>query len=197
MSIATREVPVPDDEQPRLDAPPEEKLPAAVEALLFVAEEPPSLGALARALGVGEAAVRRAIEALDQASGERGIRIQEHGGRYQLVTAPELAAYVEAFIGATSRRLSRAALETLSIIAYRQPCSRAEIEAIRGANSDKLVVTLEQRGLIEVTGVAETPGRPKLYAPTRHFYEHFGIRGPDELPPLEELEAREEAEVAL
>jgi segregation and condensation protein B len=162
----------------------EPPLPAIIEALLFVAEEPPTVAALARAVGAGEAAIRRALDALTRDCGGRGLRVQEHDGRYQLITAPELAPYVEAFTGSTRPRLSRAALETLSVIAYRQPCSRAEIEAIRGVNSDRVVAMLEQRGLVVVTGTSDGPGKPRLYAPAREFYEFFGLSGPGDLPPL-------------
>ncbi len=166
-------------------APAPEDLPRVVEALLFVAEEPQGAGALARAAGVGEGAVRKALQQLAEEYEGRGVRLMEDGQKYQVVTAPEYAAYVEQLLGnAAGTRLSRAALETLTIIAYRQPCSRAEIEALRGVNSDKLVTTLEQRGLIEVTGTGEGPGKPKLYRTTMKFLEHFGIRSPGELPPL-------------
>jgi segregation and condensation protein B len=87
---------------------------------------------------------------------------------------------------APGTRLSRAALEVLTIVAYRQPCSRGEVEAIRGVNSDRLVTTLEARGLLEEAGTADGPGRAKLYRTTLRFLEHFGIASPDELPPLPE-----------
>jgi segregation and condensation protein B len=156
-----------------------------LEALLFVAEEAQSAPALARAAGVGEGAVRRALAQLAADYEARGLRLQEDGGRYRLVTAPDYGPYVQAFLGSEpEQRLTRAALETLTIIAYRQPCTRGEIEAIRGANSDRLVTTLEQRGLIETTGNAETPGRPRLFRTTARFFEHFGIASREELPPL-------------
>lgn len=168
------------------------ELPWVLEALLFVSEEPQPLGALARAAGVGEAAARKALAQLAQDYEARGLRLMEDGQKYQLVTAPDYAPYVDALLGAgPGQRLTRAALETLTIIAYRQPCSRAEIEAIRGVNSDRLVVTLEQRGLIENTGYSEGIGRAKLYRTTMKFLEHFGIRSPAELPPLPEPEAPE------
>jgi segregation and condensation protein B len=165
--------------------PPSGELPWVIEALLFVADEPQTLGALARAAGIGEGTARRAIDRLTADYEARGLRVMEDGGRFQLVTAPEYAPYVDALLGTgPGQRLSRAALETLTIIAYRQPCTRAEIEAIRGVNSDKLVATLEQRALIENIGQAEGPGKPKLYRTTMRFFEHFGIRSADDLPPL-------------
>ncbi len=170
-------------------APPKTELPWVLEALLFVAEEPQPLSALARAAGVGEGAARKALKQLAEDYEARGLRVQEDGQRYQLVTAPGYAPYVAAFLDAgPGQRLSRAALETLTIIAYRQPCTRADVETIRGVNSDRLIATLEQRGLIEHVGNAEAPGRPKLYRTTMKFFEHFGMRGPEDLPPLPEDE---------
>ena len=161
------------------------ELPWVLEALLFVAEEPLSLGALARAAGVGEGSTRRALQRLAADYEARGLRLMDDGQRYQLVTAAEFAPYVAELLGSVSGpRLSRAALETLTIIAYKQPCTRAEIEAIRGVNSDRLVASLEQRGLVDNVGQADGPGRPKLYRTTMRFLEHFGIRSPQELPPL-------------
>jgi segregation and condensation protein B len=166
--------------------PPEKnELPWVIESLLFVADEPQTAGALARAAGVTEGAVKRALTRLGDEYEARGLRLQEDGGKFQLVTAPEYARYIEALLGSgPAQRLSKAALETLTIIAYRQPCTRAEVEAVRGANSDRTVAMLEQRGLIELAGTADGPGRPKLYRTTSRFFEHFGIRSRDELPPL-------------
>ncbi len=173
-----------------------EDLSRVMEALLFVAEEPQGLGPLARAAGVGEAAARKALEQLARECEGRGLRLMEDGQKFQLVTAPEFAPYVEQMLGnAANQRLSRAALETLTIIAYRQPCSRAEIEALRGVNSDKLVATLEQRGLIDIAGTGEGPGKPKLYRTTMKFLEHFGIQSPGELPPLPVADEPVEAEM--
>jgi len=169
----------------RIKAPPANELPWVLEALLFVAEEPQTLGTLARAAGVSDGAAKRALARLAGDYEARGLRLQDDGHQYQLVTAPEYAPYVGRLLGSGPvQRLSRAALETLTIIAYRQPCTRAEIEAIRGVNSDKLVTTLEQRGLIDNAGQSEMPGRPKLYRTTMKFFEHFGIASPGELPPL-------------
>ena len=174
------------EEVPLLKPRPASELPWVMEALLFVSEEPQSVAALARAAGCGEGAARKALAQLTEEYEARGLRLMADGHhRYQLVTAPDYAAYVDALVGAgPGQRLTRAALETLTIIAYKQPCTRAEIEAIRGVNSDRLVVTLEQRGLIDSPGWSEGPGRAKLYRTTMKFFEHFGISGPDDLPPL-------------
>ncbi|MEO9255218.1 MAG: SMC-Scp complex subunit ScpB [Tepidiformaceae bacterium] len=164
---------------------PASELASVMEALLFVAEEPQPLNALARAAGVGDSVARKALEQLAFDLESRGLRLMEDAHRFQLVSAPHYAPYVDQMLGnGPSQRLSRAALETLTIIAYRQPCTRAEIEAIRGVNSDKLVSTLEQRGLIDNVGQSDGPGKAKLYRTTMKFFEHFGIRSAKELPPL-------------
>jgi len=174
--------------------PPANELAWVLEALLFVAEEPLPLGALARAAGVGEGSTKRALQRLSADYEARGLRLQEDGQRYQLVTAPEYAPYVAELLGqGPGQRLSRAALETLTIIAYRQPCTRSEIESIRGVNSDKLVTMLEQRGLIDNVGQSDAPGRPQLFRTTMRFLEYFGIRSPDELPALPTDSAETEA----
>jgi segregation and condensation protein B len=173
------------DEGAAITPPSPGELPWVFEALLFVAEEPQTLGALARAAGVGEGSARKALQQLSADYEARGLRLMEDGHRYQLVTAPRYAQYIDAFIGAgPAQRLTRAALETLTIIAYRQPCTRGEIEAIRGVNSDRLVASLEQRGLIDTAGFGDSPGKPKLYRTTMKFLEHFGLQDPAQLPPL-------------
>jgi segregation and condensation protein B len=183
-------------EREGVQAPPAGELPWVIESLLFVAGEPQSASALAKTLGVGEGAVKKAIAQLRADYEARGLQVQDDNGRYQLVTRPEYGPYVQAFLGAEAeQKLSRAALETLTIIAYRQPCTRGEIEAIRGANSDRLVATLEQRGLIESAGTADGPGRPRLYRTTSRFFAHFGIRSRDDLPPLPQPEELAEAEI--
>ena len=176
-------------ETQRARPPANAELPWVLEALLFVSDEPQTLGALASAAGVGEGAARRALVRLAADYEARGLRVMEDGQKYQLVTAPLYAAYVDQLLGSgPGQRLSRAALEVLTIIAYRQPCSRADIEAIRGVNSDKLVAMLESRGLVEQTGIADGPGRAKLFRTTMRFLEHFGISSPRDLPALPEVE---------
>ncbi|MFN0146041.1 MAG: SMC-Scp complex subunit ScpB [Dehalococcoidia bacterium] len=161
------------------------ELPWALEAILFVCEEPVTLGALASAVGVSDGAARKALTRLKADYEARGLRLMEDGQKYQLVTAPEYARYVDQLLGKEpGQRLTRAALEVLTIIAYRQPCARSEVEAIRGVNSDRLVATLESRGLVEGAGSSEGPGRAKLYRTTMRFLEHFGISSPQDLPPL-------------
>jgi segregation and condensation protein B len=168
-------------------------LVARVESLLFVADEPVSVARLAEALEVTPGQVERALAELEAIYTERGLCLQRAGSRVQLITAPEAAACIERFLGLEARtRLSRAALEALAIIAYRQPLTRPEIEFIRGVSSDSVLRTLLGVGLIEEVGRAPTVGRPILYGTTFEFLQHFGLRGLDELPPLEESPADEE-----
>lgn len=177
----------PDDDEPAGRE--YESLPAVLEALLFVADEPIAASALGRALELPASQVRRGLDDLAETlrEGQRGVRLQQGPDGAQLVTAPDVAASVEHFLGLeANRRLSSAALETLAIVAYRQPVTRHLIEQIRGVNSDGSVATLRARGLIEGVGRAPGPGRPLLFATTQRFLEHFGLERPDELPPLPE-----------
>jgi segregation and condensation protein B len=166
---------------------------AQVESLLFVADAPVSVGRLAEALEVTPGQVERALADLEAAYTRRGLRLQRAGSRVQLVTAPEAAPSVERFLGLEARtRLSQAALETLAIIAYRQPITRPEIEIIRGVNSDSVLRTLLRLGLIEDVGRAPTVGRPILYSTTFEFLQHFGLQELDDLPSLDESPTGEE-----
>jgi segregation and condensation protein B len=160
---------------------------AALEALLFVADEPVELGELARALDISIAATRGLVEALADGLHGRGLRIQRQGSQVQMVTAPECGPYIERFLGARNeQRLSAAALETLAIIAYKQPVTRPQIEAIRGVDSGRAIATLRTRQLVDEVGRAETVGRPVLLGTTMRFLEHFGLEHPEDLPPLPE-----------
>lgn len=161
-------------------------LEARIEGLLFVAAEPVHAAQLAAALGVSRKDVENALVQLRQSLQTRGIRLQEHRGRWHLTTAPELAAFVEAFLGLeTSGSLSRAALETLAIVAYRQPITRPRVDAIRGVNSDGVIKSLLAKGLLEEVGREEGPGRPILYGTTPAFLQYFGLESLDQLPPLD------------
>jgi segregation and condensation protein B len=167
-------------------------LEAAVEALLFVADSPVSVGRLAEALQVTPAQVEHALDDLEATYAERGLRLQRAGSRVQLITTPEVAPAIERFLGLEARaHLSRAALETLAIVAYRQPITRPEIETIRGVGSDSVLRTLLRYGLIDEVGRAPTVGLPILYGTTFEFLQHFGLRNLEELPPLEEVSATE------
>jgi segregation and condensation protein B len=165
-------------------------LEAAVEALLFVADSPVSVGRLAEALLVTPGQVERALDDLEATYSQRGLRLQRAGSRVQLITVPQVAPAIERFLGLEVRTyLSRAALETLAIIAYRQPITRPEIEIIRGVGSDSVLRTLLRFGLIDEVGRAPTVGHPILYGTTFEFLQHFGLRGLEEMPPLEEASA--------
>jgi segregation and condensation protein B len=167
-------------------------LAAKVESLLFVADAPVSVGRLAEALETTPGQIEQALADLEGVTTGGGLRLQRAGNRVQLITAPEAALCIERFLGLEARtRLSRAALETLAIIAYRQPMTRPEIEVIRGVNSDSVLRTLLSVGLIEDVGRAPTVGRPILYGTTFEFLQHFGLRSMDELPPLDRAEGKE------
>lgn len=161
-------------------------LTSLIESLLFVAEAPVTPTQLAAALQVETAEVETALEQLAADYQQRGLRLQRKGGRVQLVTAPEAAPAVERFLGLElSSKLSPAALETLAIIAYRQPITRAQVEAIRGVNSDSVLRTLINKGLVEEVGRLEQAGRPIIYGTTFEFLQYFGLQDLRELPPLD------------
>lgn len=169
---------------------PELTLEAAVEALLFVAASPVTVGQLAEATGHKTAEVEQAIRDLEQLYSVRGgLRLQWHAGKVQMTSAPEAGTLIEKFLGleATSR-LSRAALEALTIIAYRQPITRPGVDAIRGVSSDGVLKSLLNKGLVEEMGRAEGPGRPILYGTTADFLQFFGLNSLRELPPFESPE---------
>ncbi len=172
----------------RIAPPTPERLPAVIESLLFVAGEPQEIGTLSKSLNVPRQGVERAVEALAASSDGRGLFVQRLGDRVQLATSPDAAPYIERFLEVEHGNLSRAALETLAIVAYRQPVTRAGIESVRGVNSDHAVATLLNRGLIEDVGRAPGPGRPVLLSTTIRFLEYFGLQRPDDLPPLPEAE---------
>ncbi len=160
-------------------------LAASLEALLFVTAEPVPPTQLAAALEVSAAEVETGLDELEQALRTRGLRLQRHAGRVQLTTAPETAELIERFLGLEAiSHLSRAALETLAIIAYQQPVTRPQVEAVRGVNSDGVMKSLFGKGLVQEFGRAEGPGRPILYGVTPDFLRHFGLGSLSELPPL-------------
>ena len=182
------------DLQPSSEQDIEIELPLSVqvEAMLFVAAEPVTPAQLAAALDVAISVVERGLNELDASLAGRGLRLQRHAGRVQLTTAPELAELVERFLGleATSH-LRRAALETLAIIAYQQPVTRPQIDSIRGVNSDSMMKSLLNKGLILESGRADGPGRPILYSTTPEFLQHFGLSSILEMPPLAKPEEEE------
>ena len=167
-------------------------LSAKLEALLFVSGEPVATAQLAAALDVAPSVVERGLNELDASLASRGLRLQRNAGRAQLTTAPQLAELVEHFLGleATSH-LSRAALETLAIIAYQQPVTRPQIDSISGVNSDSMMKSLLHKNLILESGRADGPGRPILYSTTPEFLQHFGLNSILEMPPLAKPEEEE------
>lgn len=163
-----------------------------VEALLFAADEPLSPRRLAAAIDeVTPAEVEGVIDRLnaEYLREGRAFAIRAIAGGWQIVTRPEYAEHIGRLgSSASAPRLTQAALETLSIVAYKQPVTRAELEAIRGVNVDGVLRTLVDRDLVRVAGRAEGIGRALLYATTDHFLEYFGLAGLDALPRPEELE---------
>jgi segregation and condensation protein B len=169
----------------RLPALNKDRLPAIIESILFVADEPVDVSLLARALRRAISDVEEALALLEDRSSLGGTRLQRAGDTVQLVTAPDAGPFIERFLGLESRqRLSGAALESLAIIAYKQPMTRAGVEQLRGVNSDGAIASLIARGLVEEVGRAAGPGRPALLGTTMRFLEHFGLSKPEDLPPL-------------
>jgi len=163
-----------------------------VEALLFAADSPVSAGRLAQVLGrrADVRTVRKIIEALNgfYAEHRRPYEVVEIGGGYQLLTRPEYKKWVAALHRhRRMEKLSPSAVETLALVAYKQPISRAAIDDIRGVQSGPLLRSLVDRGLIKVVGCLNVPGRPRLYGTTRLFLEQFGLASLKELPKLQEL----------
>ncbi|HNY83725.1 MAG TPA: SMC-Scp complex subunit ScpB [Anaerolineaceae bacterium] len=158
-----------------------------LEALLFSAPGLSSTDQLAQAMGLSKRDVEKLIAALtEHYQREHGLRLQKVGNQYQLVTAAEYAKPIETFLGLEiTTRLTQAALEALAIIAYKQPATRPEIDAIRGVNSDSVVKSLLAKGLIEEAGRSDAPGRPILYTVTTDFMLHFGLDSMDQLPEID------------
>ncbi|HEY5991174.1 MAG TPA: SMC-Scp complex subunit ScpB [Candidatus Udaeobacter sp.] len=180
-----------------------------IEALLFSAQKPLSIREIVTAIKsaedteaaesnefsrVREAEVAAVIEQLKTEYVEQGraFHLIEKAEGWQLATDPKYAPWVRQLFPAPKQsRLSAPALETLAIIAYRQPITRADVEAVRGVNIDGVLQTLMERGLVKIAGRAEIPGRPLLYETTQFFLDHFGLRDLDELPNVEELRKRD------
>lgn len=166
------------------------KQKALIESLLFVSSEPVTLSTIFKTTDIKEHDVKTIIDALIDEYRERisGIMIVEVAGGYQMVTNPDFSSYIKKFKNINiSNRLSQAALETLSIIAYRQPLTKFEIDQIRGVNSEGPVKSLLEKKLIKIMGKKETPGRPFLYGTTNVFLNYFGLKNLDELPPINDF----------
>jgi segregation and condensation protein B len=160
-------------------------LTAAIEALLFVSAEPVNSLQLATALNVSIAEIEKNLILLEEKLGSRGLRLQKHSGRFQLTSSPEFAENIEKFLGLeATTHLSRAGLETLAIVAFQQPVTRPQIEAVRGVSSDGVMRSLLSKGLIQEIGRAEGPGRPILYGTAPEFLQHYGLDSLSQLPQL-------------
>jgi segregation and condensation protein B len=164
---------------------------AQLEALLFIAERPLTRREIATIASVSPDTVDARLGDLEVALRGRGIRLVTAGEQVELATAPVAGGLIARFVGADGVRLSPASLETLAIVAYRQPVTRAAVERIRGVDSDYILRSLTHRRLVVEQGRADAPGRPILYATGFEFMERFGLTSLDELPPLEaEVAAR-------
>ncbi len=156
-----------------------------IEALLFVSPELISIPQIANALNSTVREVEKSLEELNTLLVNRGIRLQRVSRSVQLITAPEISADVQRFLDLEeTSRLSRAALEVLAIVAYQEPVTRPQIDAVRGVNSDSVLRTLLRHGLVDEVGRTDGPGRPFIYATTSDFLNHFGLTSILELPPL-------------
>jgi segregation and condensation protein B len=167
----------------------ESQLSGAIEAMLFVTDEPVGVMDLSDMLEVEPAQVEEALVALRERfeREERGIQLREVAGGWRLYTHPAYHELVEKYVLSwDTRKLSQAAMETLAIVAYLQPCTRAGVASVRGVNSDSSINSLVEKGLVREAGQADTPGNPTLYATTRGFLEKFGLRSTKDLPPIED-----------
>ena len=173
------------------------ELAKIIEAILFVSGEPVQLGAVARALEVTELEVSAAADELasDYDYNRRGICLKRFGSHIQLSTRPDYAPQIEKLLQPIQKQsLSQAALETLAVVAYKQPVTRLDIEAVRGVKCDYSVQSLMNKGLIEEVGRKETLGRPILYGTTDAFFSHFGLTSLEDLPQPPESQQDSPAE---
>jgi segregation and condensation protein B len=177
----------------------QDEIKAAVEALLFVSGDRMSEEELTGILGLEQSDLREIMQDLiaEYNQSSRGIQIMTLDGGYIMGTKPEYAQIVGRLLKPAGRRLSPAALETLAIIAYRQPLSKAEIEQIRGVKTDRVIITLMDKGIIKELGKKAAPGRPTLYGTTHEFLKIFGMSSLDELPDLEGKEDKRSCQIDL
>ena len=178
----------------------ESRLPGALEALLFVSDEPVSVVNLAEMLDVHAGQVEALLRSLSAGYASRGsgIELREVAGGWRLFTAPAYHDLIEAYVMSwDTRRLTQASLETLAIVAYNQPITRAGISSIRGVNSDSSLNGLVEKGLVRESGTADAPGNPMLYVTTRVFLERFGLTGVDDLPDVTSFAPDEETRALI
>lgn len=171
---------------------PPDDLGTYYEALLFIAERPLTSSELGELAGVPRLHAEAALAALGERleDDERGIRLQRSDEAWQLVTAPAVGARLAEYASREEARLSPAALEALAVVAYRQPCTRGDVERVRGVDSDYVIRSLLHRRLVVEVGRRDTPGRPVLFGTTFAFLERFGLTSLDELPPLSSAAAQ-------
>ena len=171
---------------------PEDNVKAVIEAMLFASAQPLTLEKIKEVLGNFQTPqIRKLLEELgeDYEKSNRGIRIAEVAGGFQLITAPDLAVFLKKlYKGRRVERLSRPALETLAVIAYKQPVAKLEIGSIRNVNIDGVIKSLLDKDLIRIAGRKKSPGRPFLFGTTRKFLEYFGLKSLEELPRVENFQ---------
>ena len=161
-----------------------------IEALIFASDGPITIGQLASIIEVEKNEVEEALQVLMKDLEDRSLILKKVSGGYEFATRPEYSRWIKKmFVGKAKSRLTRAALETLAIIAFKQPISRVEVSAIRGVNSDGVIRGLLERKLISISGRAEGPGRPLLFVTTKEFLRYFGINEISDLPKPKEIEA--------
>ena len=164
------------------------QLQSVLQSMLFVASEPLTSQQMAEMLELEEGKVESALHSLaEDLELGGGLQLARMAGGYQLCTRPEYADYCSMILQPAARKLSKAALETLAVVAYRQPCTSPEVEAVRGVNVDGVMRTLLERGMIKEAGKKKTPGRPRLYVTTPEFLEYMGLNDLSELPDIDEL----------
>lgn len=178
----------PSSDDPAVDPWTTDRLDAVLEAMLFASPEAISFRTIAKIIPEGAATREGIREGLDRlidgySAENRGISLTEIAGGYQFQTRPEHFEFVQGLVGTRrEEKITRAALETLAIIAYKQPIARSEVDAIRGVGCGQLIRILMDKKLVKVVGREDLPGRPFLYGTTTHFLEHFGLRGVKDLP---------------
>lgn len=173
------------------------EIKSVIESLLFVAGDAISLKELSHVLSIDEGTVRRIINQMMDLYNEenRGIQIIEVNNSYQFCTRPDHYEYIERLVKPQTRQgLSQAALETLSIVAYKQPITKAQIDSIRGVKSESSITRLQEKELIFEAGRLDSPGRPMIYCTTDNFLKLFGLKNLQELPPLQETTLEEPQE---
>jgi segregation and condensation protein B len=164
------------------------KLYSVIESLLFVSGEPVGLSEISRIIGCSHEFTKNILDEMFERyrNTDRGIRLISHEGSYSFATKPENSMFVEELLGLNARQsLSQAALETLSIVAYRQPVTRVIVDEIRGVKSERAIASLLEKGIIKECGRLEAPGRPILYSTSEEFLKYFGLESLKELPGIE------------